>query len=190
MRRKCDGNTSSDVDGQTNAGDIASPFADKYCNLYTSVSYNDTEMSYIRSYLTELSVLSETLPVVDCADVMHECGQLKAGNRDSRNENDIVNERFVSSIVNNSSRNFWYEDRCMRRKCDSNTSSVVDGQTNAGDIASSFADKYSNLYTSVSYNDTEMSYIRSYLTELSVLSETLPVAVSYTHLTLPTKRIV
>jgi len=49
-----------------------------------------------------------------------------------RNENDIVNERFVSSIVNNSSRNFWYEARCMRRKCDSNTSSVVDGQTNAG----------------------------------------------------------
>jgi len=85
----------------------------------------------------------------------------------SRNKNDIVSERFVSSIVNNSSRDFWHEAKRLRRKCESNTSSVVDGQTNAGDIASSC--------TSVSYDDTEMSSIRSCLTESSVLSETPPV---------------
>jgi len=92
-----------------------------------------------------------------------------------RNENDIVRERFVSSVVNNSTRDFWHEAKRLRRKCESNTSSVVDGLTNAGDIASSFADKYSKLYTSVSYDDNEMSRIRSCLTESSVLSETPPV---------------
>jgi len=97
LRRKCDGNTSSDVDGQTNAGDIASPFADKYSNLYTSVSYDDTEMSNICSYLTESSVLSETLPVVDCADVMHACGQLKAGKRDG--SLGLVSDHFINACV-------------------------------------------------------------------------------------------
>ena len=81
----------------------------------------------------------------------------------------------MSSIVNNSCHDFWHEARSLRCKCDSNTSSVVDDQTNVGDIASSFADKYSKLYTSVSYDDTEMSSIRSQLTESSVLSETRPV---------------
>ena len=73
LRRKCDSNTSSVVDVQTNVGDTVSSFADKYSKLYTSVSYDDTEMSSIRSQLTESSVLSETPPDVNCVDVLHVC---------------------------------------------------------------------------------------------------------------------
>ena len=46
-------------------------------------------------------------------------------------------------------------------------SNVVDGQTNATDIAEAFADKYSTLYTSVSYDVNEMSGIRSTLNVFS-----------------------
>ena len=95
LRRKCDSNTSSVVDGKTNAGDIASSFADKYNELYTSVSYNDTEMSSIRSQLTESSVLSETQPVVNCVDVLHACAQLKAGKKDG--SSGLVSDHFINA---------------------------------------------------------------------------------------------
>ena len=46
---------------------------------------------------TESSVLSETLPVVNCADVMHACGQLKAGKRDG--SLGLVSDHFINSCV-------------------------------------------------------------------------------------------
>ena len=84
-----------------------------------------------------------------------------------KNAVDIVNERLASSVITNSNRDFWREIKGLRRK-DANVSDVVDGQSNATLIAGAFADKYSTLYTSVSYDVNEMSSIRSILDESSV----------------------
>jgi len=81
-----------------------------------------------------------------------------------RNENDIVNARFASSVTKNRSRDFWQEVKRIRRKCN-NVSNVVDGVSNADDIAELFAEKYSTLYNSVSYDVNDMSDIRSELNE-------------------------
>ena len=75
-----------------------------------------------------------------------------------------MNARFASSVTNNRSRDVWQEVKRIRRKCN-NVSNVVDGVSNADDIAELFAEKYSTLYNSVSYDVNDMSDIRSELNE-------------------------
>ena len=91
-----------------------------------------------------------------------------------RNENDIVNAKFASSVTNNRSRNFWQEVKRIQRKCN-NVSNVVDGD----DIAELFAEKYSTLYNSMSYDVSDMFDIRSELNE-SIESITFDHAVTAT----------
>jgi len=89
-----------------------------------------------------------------------------------------VNARFASSVTNNRMSDFWQEVKRIRRKCN-NVSNVVDGVSNADDIAELFAEKYSTLYDSVSYHVTYMSYIRFELNE-SIESITFDHAVTVT----------
>ena len=93
-------------------------------------------------------------------------------------------------ILENKSRNFWGEIkriRCSGSSC----SSCVDGLTCSSDIADLFARQYQELYTSVPYAPADMARIYDE-TEGSIMSydHGCFVTVSYTHLTLPTKRIV
>ena len=79
-----------------------------------------------------------------------------------REEADIVNSRFVSAISENKQHDFWREvkqHRCQRK----GVCSVVDGLTHSDDIAECFADKYRELYTSVTYDTADMQLIRDKL---------------------------
>lgn len=79
-----------------------------------------------------------------------------------REEADIVNSRFATAISENRQRDFWREVnqlRCQRK----GVCSVIDGLTHSGDIAERFADKYKELYTSVTYDTADMQVIRDKL---------------------------
>jgi len=87
-----------------------------------------------------------------------------------KSETDIVNKWLAAAIIDNSSRDFWQEAKRLQSR-HTNVSNVVDGLSSSSDIAESFADKYSTLYTSVSYNAEEMSKIHSELNHLMSSSE-------------------
>ena len=76
-----------------------------------------------------------------------------------RKETDIVNLRFASALTENRSRDFWHEVKHIRNS-KNKVSSVVDDCCNADDVANLFSTKYQDLYTSVSYDDSEMMAIR------------------------------
>jgi len=76
-----------------------------------------------------------------------------------KNERDIINEKFAGTITERQDRDFWAEVQRVRRT-HPNASSVVDGLSQAEDIAQ-FASKYKDLYTSVSYNSTDMESLRN-----------------------------
>ena len=63
-----------------------------------------------------------------------------------RNEQDLINDRFASALLNNRSRDFWSEVKRIRRNrtCSSN---CVDSAFNPTDIVNVFADKYQELCT-------------------------------------------
>jgi len=77
-----------------------------------------------------------------------------------RNENNIVNERLAEALVNNCGRDFWHEMKHIQgtNKC---CSSYNDGIHGSKDIAELFADRYQDLFYSVSYDNNEMSQIYS-----------------------------
>lgn len=79
-----------------------------------------------------------------------------------RAETNMVNDRFAEAVSGNKNRNFWQEVKRLRKPCN-RVSNVVDGLSSNADIAEVFADKYSALYTDVSYNTDDMSEIRSEL---------------------------
>jgi len=76
-----------------------------------------------------------------------------------RKETDIVNLRFASAVTENRSRDFWREAKRIRNS-KNKVSSVVDDCCNADDVANLFSTKYQDLYTSVSYDESEMMAIR------------------------------
>jgi len=78
--------------------------------------------------------------------------------RVKKSENDIVADRFAESVLNNSERDFWSEVKRMRGKS-CTVSNVVDGSTTPDSISDVFAHKYQDLYSSVSYSESEMSSI-------------------------------
>ena len=82
-----------------------------------------------------------------------------------RNEQDIINDRFASAILNNRSRDFWSEVKRIRhnRTCFSN---CVDSAFNPTDIANVFADKYQELYTAVAYNADDMVCLKNKIADL------------------------
>ena len=82
-----------------------------------------------------------------------------------RMEKEIISERFAEAIIDNKSRDFWFEVKRMRGKS-ATASNVVDGLTTPESIAAHFAEKYQDLYTSVAYNDGEMSAIVNELNSL------------------------
>jgi len=63
-----------------------------------------------------------------------------------RNEQDLINDRFASALLNNKCRDFWSEVKRIRRNrtCFSN---CVDSAFNPTDIVNVFTDKYQDLYT-------------------------------------------
>ena len=59
----------------------------------------------------------------------------------------------------NRNLDFWKEVKRIKGRS-SNISSTVDGKSSAADIAGMFASRYSNLYSSVSYDIEDMQSIR------------------------------
>jgi hypothetical protein len=78
-------------------------------------------------------------------------------------------------MIEGDDRNFWAEIKRIRgNKAGTRPSKIVDGLSDVNSIAQLFADKYRDLYSSVSYNKSEMSSlindINCSLTGLSVSS--------------------
>jgi len=73
-----------------------------------------------------------------------------------KNEDKIKAERMSSALLNNRSRDFWKEVKCVRgsSKC---TPSQIEGKTTSKDISELFAKKYSELYNSVRTDDTDIN---------------------------------
>ena len=82
--------------------------------------------------------------------------------RVKRDEKDIISDRFAQAVLNGHDRDFWAEVKRVRGK-GSTTSNIVDGCSDAGNIAALFADKYQDLYCSVAFNEVDMSHILSEL---------------------------
>lgn len=80
------------------------------------------------------------------------------------NEQDIIRQRFAEAALKSDNRDFWNEVRKLNGNRGS-LANVVDNKCNAKDIAALFAEKYSDLYCSVSYSATEMAEIERVLTE-------------------------
>ena len=78
-----------------------------------------------------------------------------------KRENEIINERFAEAVSVSKGRDFRNEVKRIRRS-GSGCSNCIDGLTSADDdIASSFAVKYQDLYTSVPYDASDMAEICS-----------------------------
>ena len=75
-----------------------------------------------------------------------------------KDEESIIRERIADAILNDEGRNFWSEIKKLRSQKTS-SSRIIDGQTDASSIASLFAGKYRELYSSVPYNKDEMQCI-------------------------------
>ena len=75
-----------------------------------------------------------------------------------KDEESITRERIADAILNDEGRNFWSEIKKLRSQKTS-SSRIIDGQTDASSIASLFAAKYRELYSSVPYNKDEMQCI-------------------------------
>ena len=71
----------------------------------------------------------------------------------------LINQRLADALASNNSRHFWHEVKLIRHS-NRSLSQVVDGCTDNSEIADIFAAQYYKLYTSVSYDVTEMRLIR------------------------------
>ena len=76
-----------------------------------------------------------------------------------RKETDIAILRFASALTENRSRDLWDEAKHIRNS-KNKVSSVVDDSCNADDVANLFSTKCQDLYTSVSYDESEIMAIR------------------------------
>jgi len=81
-----------------------------------------------------------------------------------RLEKEIISDRFAESIFSNKDRDFWSEVKHLGGK-GRTLSSMVDDCTTPSCIAALFADKYQDLYTTVAYNEVELSSIVQDLNE-------------------------
>jgi hypothetical protein len=81
-----------------------------------------------------------------------------------RNEDEITRERFATALLHNDSRNFWTEVKKMRASRMS-YNGIVDGHSDANDIARIFGEKYRDLYTSVPYDECDMGEISDTINE-------------------------
>jgi hypothetical protein len=78
-----------------------------------------------------------------------------------RNQENIVRQRVAQSLLCNKTRDFWQEIKKIRSSKSTICSHNIDGCCNTTDIANLFTAKYRELYTSVSYNYSEMSHIKN-----------------------------
>ena len=87
-------------------------------------------------------------------EVMHKTStQYNAVIRKARQEKDNI------ALSDDRNHDLVKRIRCRRY----NVSSVVDGQSSAADISNMFASKYHELYTSVTYDNVDMTDIRDEL---------------------------
>jgi hypothetical protein len=72
-----------------------------------------------------------------------------------KDEEAILRERIADCMLRNDDRNFWLEIKRIRNN-KVGSSRIIDGLTDAAEIAELFAHKYRELYTSVPYDTKEM----------------------------------
>jgi hypothetical protein len=85
--------------------------------------------------------------------------------RVKRDSNLIIRQRFADVMLSSDSRDFWKETK----KCSGShkaNASTIDNCCNPIDVASAFAQKYADLYSSVSYSESETNDIRDELKKL------------------------
>jgi len=94
------------------------------------------------------------------ADVMRRTrvAYLYAIRQTRQEDNTIIRDRVAASLLEDTKRNFWKEVKRIRGN-KAVSSRLVDGLTDAGDVAHLFASRYRDLYTSVPYNIDEMQVI-------------------------------
>jgi hypothetical protein len=80
-------------------------------------------------------------------------------------QSDIRKEKIADSLLHNRQRNFWSEIKKLKGSKSTNINTVDDCFT-ASDVATHFADKYNELYSSVSYSKEDMSRIVNKIDEL------------------------
>ena len=73
-------------------------------------------------------------------------------------EDHITRDRFATALCEHDDRNFWLEVRRIRSKAHS-PSGDIDGKHDEENISDLFTAKYQKLYTSVSYEASEMGSI-------------------------------
>jgi len=83
-----------------------------------------------------------------------------------KREQDIINERFATTLLSHKDRDFWSEVKRIRshKTCLSN---VTDSVSTPESIADFFADKYKDLYSCVSYSANDMNKISDEITMLT-----------------------
>jgi len=94
------------------------------------------------------------------ADCMHRsrAAYHYAIRRIRKNEAETVRDRIAESMLNNKSRNFWSVIKHIRSHSAS-CSKTVDGISDSSSISKLFADKFRELYTCVSYNESDMQHV-------------------------------
>ena len=79
-----------------------------------------------------------------------------------RDAQSILRQRFAESMLSAENRGFWTEVKKLTRQRVAQAS-VVDNNSNPHDTASCFAQKHSELYSSVSNSEADMKVIESEL---------------------------
>jgi Reverse transcriptase (RNA-dependent DNA polymerase) len=77
----------------------------------------------------------------------------------NKEEYKIRKERIASNLLSNNNRDFWSEIKRMRGQGSSH-SNIVDDCNNPGDIATLFADRFQDLYSSVSYDVEDINKLK------------------------------
>ena len=75
-----------------------------------------------------------------------------------REQDHILNERLAQDMLANDNRDFWAEIKRIRASR-RGRSSIIDGVSSSDSVAELFAATYKELYTSVSYDNSEMGLL-------------------------------
>ena len=106
-----------------------------------------------------------------------DCGRLRSGvvadcmrrtgvnyyfaiRRVRRHESDMIKKRFARTILENRTRDFWCEVNRMKNS-KSGVCQTIDSLSDPGEIANMFADKYQDLYKSVSFDHNDKMSVKA-----------------------------
>jgi len=93
--------------------------------------------------------------------------------RVTKDESRITSEKFAHALIDSNSQRDEIKKKLRRNKSKNNFSGVLDDRSDDNSVSALFADKFSTLFTSVAYDQSELNGIMERVTESIRYSATM-----------------